>query len=1055
MRRFWRWTDTSWLLLYGEWNLLLLTMYKGVVMSAEITLENPDDKCHQLYYTEPRCDDHPSGYKCVCGPGFHWNKYKCMSSALDSRLEFRNKDPVRYTLLLGKGFPEVKNLTIAFWVKANGSNMNQDTILSYKQDQTINILRITSGNNLVFKIFNKYISTNISLANEVWTHVVWTWRMHDGNWRLYVNGTKRQSGRGASVNKAIPSDGELVLGQASREGAYFDTTYAFVGDLSHFNIWDYEMKRQAIRSMYQSCVFMHCGNVVQWAEFRSGTRGAMRLRWPSGLVTKPCFDEHEAATTCDKHCSDVIGAQCNQEIVENIRWSRTPADNNVSVTCPGQEDLEGTNATVDSAIRPCMRTADNNGKWGEPIIDGCISLSLLELKNEFKSALRRPVVAEVSILELADKLNNHTKFNSYTNPIDIATIIDLLGMLVETQGVSIHVVSWNDGKDNYARTQTNYNPTMVQTKVFAQLVTRIVDNLLNRRNEVGWNATEPSGTEGEALMSVMRNFSEVISRRLEYHVKDRKLSKGEAMIRQSKANISFKIQIWWIEDPIFTTFPDRVDRDLLELDPQEGTVELLNENLKLSQRMSGSPVFVGVATFLYPSFSRVLPNHFFKRTKENNINTPVVALYLHIEKEKITENLTSPVIISLPYLDTFNISNPECVRLRPSTNNRVFNQWTMTTGEKNRWLRDNCYIIRDHFRSGVCACHMQGVYAITTDMYNDNWDKGEKRPNLMNVASYIGCSVSAALCLISFGMLTYLRTSSSTAALHKNLSLCIVFSQVVFMVGIDKYDYKIVCQVFAILLHYFFLATYSWIMNEAFNLYIVITYSAHSHRDSNESGSLMRYYIIGWIFPAVLVGAFVGSHGETYYAPDMCWIAWGHIWLFLGPAVGIIAITILVLIFTAKEHNENSYTQSEKTNKTIQIHSKALWTQTILLTTIWSFAFISLKMTDNILKYLYAMFNCLQGAFFIVFYFLLHEEVRAVFKNERKKKNLAMHGYDYSDEQSLDSLESYSAILEKSNGDTLPLGKDSKALESLKHRQRSQIEVSSDDASDCEMITSV
>lgn len=111
----------------------------------------------------------------------------------------------------------------------------------------------------------------------------------DGHWRLYVNGTKEQGGRGASVNKAIPSDGELVLGQASREGAYFDTTYAFVGDLSHFNIWDYEMKRQAIESMYQSCVFMHCGNVVQWAEFRSGTRGAMRLRWPSGLVSKYIF----------------------------------------------------------------------------------------------------------------------------------------------------------------------------------------------------------------------------------------------------------------------------------------------------------------------------------------------------------------------------------------------------------------------------------------------------------------------------------------------------------------------------------------------------------------------------------------------------------------------------------------------------------------------------------------------------------------------------------------------------------------------------------------------
>ena len=29
------------------------------------------------------------------------------------------------------------------------------------------------------------------------------------------------------------------------------------------------------------------------------------------------------------------GAQCNEEIIENIVWSRTPALNNISVPCPG------------------------------------------------------------------------------------------------------------------------------------------------------------------------------------------------------------------------------------------------------------------------------------------------------------------------------------------------------------------------------------------------------------------------------------------------------------------------------------------------------------------------------------------------------------------------------------------------------------------------------------------------------------------------------------------------------------------------------------------------
>ena len=57
---------------------------------------------------------------------------------------------------------------------------------------------------------------------------------------------------------------------------------------------------------------------------------------------------------------------------------------------------------------------------------------------------------------------------------------------------------------------------------------------------------------------------------------------------------------------------------------------------------------------------------------------------------------------------------------------------------------------------------------------------------------------------------------------------------------------QVMCHVFAIMFHYFFLATFSWLMNEAFNLYIVITYAAHAHGEHHESSSQWRYYILGW-----------------------------------------------------------------------------------------------------------------------------------------------------------------------------------------------------------------
>ncbi len=107
--------------------------------------------------------------------------------------------------------------------------------------------------------------------------------------------------------------------------------------------------------------------------------------------------------------------------------------------------------------------------------------------------------------------------------------------------------------------------------------------------------------------------------------------------------------------------------------------------------------------------------------------------------------------------------------------------------------------------------------------------------------------------------------------------------------------------------------------------------------------------------------------------------------------------------------------RSEHVGSPRRIHSRALWTQTILLTVCWFFAFITLKMRGAIIKYLYALFNVLQvetskpisvllcqsctgqqksiwitcgqnwppsvvslslqGAFFLVFYFLLNDEV--------------------------------------------------------------------------------
>lgn len=40
-----------------------------------------------------------------------------LATAIDSRLEFSQQSPVRYTLLMGKAFPRLAEFTVCFWIK--------------------------------------------------------------------------------------------------------------------------------------------------------------------------------------------------------------------------------------------------------------------------------------------------------------------------------------------------------------------------------------------------------------------------------------------------------------------------------------------------------------------------------------------------------------------------------------------------------------------------------------------------------------------------------------------------------------------------------------------------------------------------------------------------------------------------------------------------------------------------------------------------------------------------------------------------------------------------
>lgn len=69
------------------------------------------------------------------------------------------------------------------------------------------------------------------------------------------------------------------------------------------------------------------------------------------------------------------------------------------------------------------------------------------------------------------------------------------------------------------------------------------------------------------------------------------------------------------------------------------------------------------------------------------------------------------------------------------------------------------------------------------------------------------------------------------------------------------------------------------------------------------------------------------------------------------------------MVFSAKEQTESSYTKNEKANKLITNHTKAVWTQFVLLAVCWIFFLMSLVIYGSLIKYLFAFLNCLQVRF--------------------------------------------------------------------------------------------
>ena len=86
---------------------------------------------------------------------------------------------------------------------------------------------------------------------------------------------------------------------------------------------------------------------------------------------------------------------------------------------------------------------------------------------------------------------------------------------------------------------------------------------------------------------------------------------------------------------------------------------------------------------------------------------------------------------------------------------------------------------------------------------------------------------------------------------------------------------------------------FAWLMNEAFNLYISLTYAAHqSSPVSDSGGSQFRLYLLGWILPAVMVIILLATKSKYYYDKKLCWFNLDSLWVNVSPMISMLAVSL-------------------------------------------------------------------------------------------------------------------------------------------------------------------
>ncbi|XP_078120078.1 adhesion G protein-coupled receptor L2b.1 isoform X2 [Sander vitreus] len=351
-----------------------------------------------------------------------------------------------------------------------------------------------------------------------------------------------------------------------------------------------------------------------------------------------------------------------------------------------------------------------------------------------------------------------------------------------------------------------------------------------------------------------------------------------------------------------------------------------------------------------------------KRNLSLTVNSHILSA--SITKESSRVFVADPVIFTLEHLDKEHYYNPNCSFWNYSERSMM-----------GYWSTQGCKLLETNKSHTTCSCSHLTNFAILM-AHRGNVGEGSVHDLLLTVITRMGIAVSLVCLAISLFTFCFFRgLQSDRNTIHKNLCLNLFIGELVYLVGINMTEPKLVCSIIAGVLHFCFLAAFAWMCLEGVQLYLMLVEVFES-----EFSRRKYYYISGYLIPAVVVGISAAIDYRSYGTQRACWLRVDNhfIWSFIGPVTFIIVVNVIFLVVTMFKMVKHSTSIKPDSSRLGGIRSWVLGAFALLclMGLTWSFGLFFLNESSIVMAYLFTIFNTLQGMFIFIFHCLLQKKVR-------------------------------------------------------------------------------